>query len=200
MFQGLPSSSKRRTYLILASLLLQVVLLFIFVYHAPIFVTPSSVAWGQHGSADTLVYMAPPQAQLHSSPKKLLLRAKQKTQEKQKKVELAKSEAEPPRAGTPYGSLYQGPGSGRDARPALPLVFPDATVYSWQLGGLQGDVIVEVTIDEQGNVTATKILQSLRNEIDEKVIATLKTWRFRPATVDGVAISSRQDVHFHFPS
>jgi TonB family protein len=65
---------------------------------------------------------------------------------------------------------------------------------------LQGDVIVEVTIDEHGTVTQTKVVQSLQSDIDEKVIATLKNWRFRPASVDGVAISSRQDVHFHFPS
>ncbi len=61
-------------------------------------------------------------------------------------------------------------------------------------------MIVEVTIDTQGNVTETRVLQSLQQEIDDKVIATLRNWRFRPATVDGVAISSRQDVHFHFPS
>ena len=113
---------------------------------------------------------------------------------------VAEAGVEPARAGTPIGSLYHGPGSGNEARPALPLVFPDPAVYSWQLGGLQGDVIVEVTIDEQGNVTETRVLQSLQQNIDDKVIATLKSWRFRPATVDGVAISSRQDVHFHFPS
>jgi protein TonB len=78
-------------------------------------------------------------------------------------------------------------------------VFPDPAVFPWQLKGLQGDVIVEVTIDEQGQVTAMKILQSLQNDIDEKVLATLRGWRFRPASMDGVAISSRQDVHFHFP-
>ena len=61
-------------------------------------------------------------------------------------------------------------------------------------------MIVEVTIDSQGNVTQTRILQSLQQEIDQKVIATLRNWRFQPATVDGTAISSRQDVHFHFPS
>ena len=197
MFEGLPSSGKRRSYSILASLLLEAVLLFVFVYHAPIFVTPSSVAWGQHGTSEALVYMAPPQAQVHPTPKKVLLKPKKKQQEK---VEQAKAEVEVPRAGTPYGSLYQGPGSGRDARPALPLVFPDPSVYSWQLAGLQGDVIVEVTIDEHGNVTETKVLQSLRDEIDQKVLATVRNWRFRPATVDGIAISSRQDVHFHFPS
>jgi TonB family protein len=65
---------------------------------------------------------------------------------------------------------------------------------------MQGDVIVEVTIDEKGNVTNTKVIQSLLQEVDDKVIATLRNWRFKPASVDGIAISSRQDVHFHFPS
>jgi protein TonB len=88
-----------------------------------------------------------------------------------------------------------------EARPAFPVVFPDPAIYPWQLPkGLQGDVIVEVTIDEQGSVTETRILQSLQQDVDAKVLATVKNWRFKPATVDGVAISSRQDVHFHFPS
>jgi TonB family protein len=83
----------------------------------------------------------------------------------------------------------------------LPLVFPDPAIYPWQLAnGLQGEVVVEVTIDTSGSVTDTRILQSLKQDIDEKVIATLRTWHFKPATVDGVAISSRQDVHFRFPS
>jgi protein TonB len=59
---------------------------------------------------------------------------------------------------------------------------------------------VEVTIDAQGNVTDTRVLQSLQQDIDEKIVATLRGWRFEPATVDGAPISSRQDVHFHFPS
>ena len=61
-------------------------------------------------------------------------------------------------------------------------------------------MVVEVTIDEQGKVTETRLLQSLVREIDDRVIAAVRSWRFQPATVDGVAISSRQDVHFHFPS
>src|SRR5437867_3660236 len=89
----------------------------------------------------------------------------------------------------------------RAAALVLSFVLHCIVVYVWQLArGLQGDVIVEVTIDEQGNVTETRVLQSLQQDIDEKVIATLRNWRFKPATVDGVAISSRQDVHFHFPS
>jgi TonB family protein len=95
--------------------------------------------------------------------------------------------------------MFNGPVTGTEASPALPLVFPDPEIYPWQLNGVQGDVVVEVTIDEKGSVTNTRVLQSLKQDVDEKVIATLKNWRFKPALVDGVAISSRQDVHFHFP-
>jgi len=197
MFQTLSSPKSKSTYSILGSLLLEATVVFVCVYHAPIFVKPSSVAWGQRGISEDLLYSAPARVQLPPRPKKTLPRLKTKPMPK---PEVAKNEVEPARAGTPIGSLYHGPGSGSEAKPALPLVFPDPAVYSWQLGGVQGDVIVEVTIDEQGSVTETRILQSLQEDIDDKVIATLKSWRFRPATVDGVAISSRQDVHFHFPS
>src|SRR5690348_11342511 len=197
MFQTLSRPRKARAYSIIGSLLLHAIVLILCLYHAPIFVKPSSVAWGQHGRSEALVYTAQAQFEPQPLPKKPLLVRKAKPKPL---PEIAKAPVEPPRARTPVGSLYHGPGSGSEARPALPLVFPDPAVYSWQLGGLQGDVIVEITIDEQGAVTQTKVLQSLRDEIDEKVVATLRNWRFRPATVDGVAISSRQDVHFHFPS
>jgi TonB family protein len=84
--------------------------------------------------------------------------------------------------------------------PALPLIFPDPAIFPWQLSNVQGDVVVEVTIDEHGNVTNTRVLQSLRQEIDQKCVETLIGWRFKPATLEGMAIASRQDVHFHFPS
>jgi hypothetical protein len=32
------------------------------------------------------------------------------------------------------------------------------------------------------------------------VMATLRNWQFRPATMDGVPVVSKHDVHFHFPS
>jgi TonB family protein len=63
-----------------------------------------------------------------------------------------------------------------------------------------GDVVVEVTIDERGTVTATRVVQPLGYGLEDKVIAVLRNWRFMPATMDGVAIPSQQDVHFHFPS
>jgi protein TonB len=64
--------------------------------------------------------------------------------------------------------------------------------------GFEGDVIVEVTIDEQGKVTNKILVRGLGNGLDEQAIAVLENWRFRPATRDGVAIPSKQDVYFHF--
>ena len=55
-------------------------------------------------------------------------------------------------AGSPYGVHVPGtPLTGPAVMPALPQVFPDPAVARSELPpGIQGDVIVEVTIDEQG--------------------------------------------------
>ncbi len=197
MFNIPKHGSRRSTLSLLASFLLHCLILFLWLHRTPLFVKSSSVAWGQRGQSDTLVYF-PRTADLKPVSKQLLFRAKQTPKSPKEVPEKVSASA---RSGVPYGSLYHGPGSGIEARPALPIVFPDPPIYPWQLPrGLQGDVIVEVTIDEQGNVTETRLLQSLQEDIDEKVITTLRNWHFKPATLDGTAISSRQDVHFHFPS
>ena len=193
MFDIPQPRTRKRNLAILVSFLIHGLLAFIWLDRAPMFVKPSAVAWGQHGASTELVYV--PRQIERPQLKKQPIRVT-----KRKPVELpAPTPAELARAGTPLGSLSTGPGTGIEAKPAIPLVFPDPAIYPWQLKGMQGDVVVEITIDERGNVTATKILQSFQQEIDEKVLATLKGWRFRPASMDGVAISSRQDVHFHFP-
>jgi len=102
-------------------------------------------------------------------------------------------------AGSPLGTVLEGPLTGEEVRPALPLVSPDPTVASAELAGLQGDVVVEVTIDEKGNIVQKIVLQSLAPTIDGKVLEALENWRFRPATRNGVAIPSKQDVFYHFP-
>ena len=171
-------------------------MVFLWLDRAPIFVQPSAVAWGLHGRSANVIYFPRPQ----TLPVEKSHRLERKIKREPAK-ELPRQTVESARAGAPQGSLLNGPASGTEAKPALPLVFPDPVIYPGQLAnGVQGDVVVEVTIDEQGRVTETRILQSLQEDIDKKVVSTLKNWRFRPATVDGLAISSRQDVHFHFPS
>lgn len=197
MFQIPQPNDNQKRMALAASLIAHSVIVFLWLNRAPMFIQPSSVAWGIHGNSANLIYF-PRVAEPTKSPKKLHFRPK--TRQKPA-IEAPQQPVESARAGAPEGSLAQGPVTGVEASPALPLVFPDPSIYPWQLPkGLQGDVIVEVTIDEHGIVTETKVVQSLQSDIDDKVIATLKNWRFRPASVDGVAISSRQDVHFHFPS
>jgi TonB family protein len=95
----------------------------------------------------------------------------------------------------------EGPSFGDEVKPALPIDFQEPTIHRSELPiGLQGDVVVEITIDEQGKVVQERLLQGLGYGIDEKVIAAVHDWTFRPATRNGVAIPSKHDVHFHFPS
>lgn len=104
-------------------------------------------------------------------------------------------------AGSPVGTTITGMVAGHEVRLAFPLVFPDPPIPRSELPqGLQGDVIVEVTIDARGEVVETRVLQAIGHGIDEKILSTLRTWRFTPATLDGVPVASKHDVHFHFPS
>jgi TonB family protein len=197
MFQIPQPKNNRKRMALAVSLMAHCMVVYLWLNRAPLFIQPSSVAWGIHGNSANLIYF-PKVAEPTKTAKKLHFRPKTK---QKPAIEAPQQPVESARAGSPEGSLAQGPVTGVEASPALPLVFPDPSIYPWQLPkGLQGDVVVEVTIDEHGVVTETKVVQSLQSDIDDKVIATLKNWRFRPASVDGVAISSRQDVHFHFPS
>jgi periplasmic protein TonB len=64
--------------------------------------------------------------------------------------------------------------------------------------GVQGDVVIDVTIDPTGKVADLAVLHTLGYGIESSVIGTLKTWTFRPATKDGSPIASVQELHFHF--
>jgi protein TonB len=99
------------------------------------------------------------------------------------------------------GSLTTGFANEHDVKIALPVFYPDPPVVRAKLPDwVRGDVIVEVTIDENGKVSQTRVLQTVGYGLENTIAETLRSWRWVPAKVDGVAVASRQDVHFHFPS
>ena len=101
-------------------------------------------------------------------------------------------------AGLPYGTLRSGAFSGNEIRPALPITTSDPSVYPWQLPASPGNEIIEITIDERGEIVRKTVLQSLGPDIDDKCLAALDNWHFHPATRNGTAIPSKQDAIFPF--
>jgi TonB family protein len=101
-------------------------------------------------------------------------------------------------AGLPYGSVPGGPVYGDEIRPALPIATADPVVYPWQRPDSEGKVIIEITIDERGEIVRKTVIQSLGAAIDSQCLAALEGWRFQPAMRNGMAIPSKQDAIFPF--
>ena len=194
-----------------------VALLGVLFYHAaPQFVSLSDVDLGiPHSSgSQSIIYLAPvgpEQAKASPQEPKLTLRAKltpkpraPKPEPKPQELAAATAENAPEqtaRGGSPFGRVPGSPLTGDEVIPAFPVVYPDPPVSGADLpSGVHGDVIVEVTIDPQGNVVETKLLQGIGYGIEQKVLQVLQRWRFHPAMRDGVTIASQHIVHFHYPS
>lgn len=187
------------------------------IYHAaPAFLTPSEVDLGvPHSSgSQSLIYLAPvgpEQAKVSPEHPKLALRAKLVPKPKPQKPEpkphedAAATAPDAPlqtaRGGSPFGRVPGSPMTGDEVVPAFPDVYPDPPVSRADLpAGVQGDVIVEVTIDPQGNVVEAKLLQGIGYGIEQKVLQVLQRWHFHPAMRDGMTVASQHIVHFHYPA
>jgi TonB family protein len=187
------------------------------IFHNPrvIELSPAWLAYGDGPHTYQLVYLPPGKDDAPTNAAKLLFpQHVSKPQRLLPKSEPPKPAPEPQqvladadsgdhnsRAGSPLGTMIDGPITGHEVHVAYPTVYPNPPVDRAALPrDLVGDVVIEVTIDSQGNVVETKIVQAIGHGIDEKVEATLRQWHFQPATLDGTPVASKHDVHFHFPS
>ena len=216
MFEPIPrANGKRRNAALAASFAGHLALLSFLLYHAAAaFVVPSDVQLGiphSYGSR-SIIYLAPigpeheqtPEAQpkvaLHRSPKPA---AAHKPEPRREPPAMPAADApdETARGGSPFGRVPGSPLTFEEVVPAFPVVYPDPPVSNADLPvGVHGDVIVEVTIDPEGNVVGTKLIQGIGYGVEQKVLAVLQRWRFHPAVRDGATIASQHIVHFHYPS
>jgi len=210
--QACKALHRRWSWALSSSAAVHILLLAIMCWPAgPIFVRPIQIAHGEGGHATpvSIPLYLPSDIQAATQNRPELLSLPIPTRKKPQKSRLKKrtnvldqeTSSGAAEAGSPLGSAYDGPASGDEIKPALPVTFQDLKIPRSELpGGVQGDVIVEITIDAQGVVVEERLLQGLGHGVDERVIAVLRDWRFRPATRNGVPIPSKHDVHFHFPS
>ena len=193
----------------------------------PLLLSPVSVAMGQNGKSVTRLFWSSrnPDDSAHSSSDlatqkyrhqrlshdKLIWKAPTAVAKLAQQNPLARNTAEDnsktqtlsalghgAQAGLPYGTLNSGSFYGDEIRPALPITTSDPVVWPWQLPTAAGNEIIEITIDERGEITKKTVLQSLGPDIDSKCLAALENWRFRPATRNGSPIASKQDAIFPF--
>jgi len=217
MFEQMPQPERKRQGLsILLSFAIQLALLLALLYSAaPTFVTPSDVDFGiSHSSGSrSIVYLAPvgpEQSKPPANEPRLTLRSSLPAKPKPPKAEPKRGHSaasadnapeETARGGSPFGRAPGSPLTGDEVIPAFPDVYPDPPVARGELpAGVQGDVIVEVTIDSRGDVIETKLLQGIGYGVEQKVLQVLQRWHFHPAMRDGVTIASQHIVHFHYPS
>lgn len=217
MFEELPRPKRgRRNAGMVVSLAAHVAFLALLLYHgAPAFVSFSETDLGMPNSygSRSITYLAPvgpertPAAEEHA--KLALPRIAPKPAPRPKPAERHEPAAktadnapdETARGGSPFGRVPGSPMTFDEVVPAFPVVYPDPAVSRGDLpAGVQGDVIVQVTIDPQGNVVETRLIQGIGYGIEQKVLDVLQRWRFHPAVRDGVNIASQHIVHFHYPS
>ncbi len=63
---------------------------------------------------------------------------------------------------------------------------------------IDGEVVLQVTIAEDGSVRNPKVVQSLGYGLDESAMKSIVQWRYRPARKDGVAVAIVVTVNFRF--
>ena len=54
---------------------------------------------------------------------------------------------------------------------------------------IQGSVILQTTIDKNGDITDVKVLKGLHMGLSEAAVASVRQWKFKPATLNGKPVA-----------
>lgn len=64
--------------------------------------------------------------------------------------------------------------------------------------GVQGRVVLELTVDEDGRVAAARVLKSLHPKLDEAATVAARALRFAPGTLDDRPVRVRIPYSYVF--
>lgn len=64
--------------------------------------------------------------------------------------------------------------------------------------GSNGNIILNAVIDTHGSIAELTVLQGLSDSIDQQVMATVRSWIFKPATRNGQPVTSEQEIILHY--
>ncbi len=96
-----------------------------------------------------------------------------------------------------YGSGYHGDGPfqvGGNISPPVKIHSPQPHyTEEARMARIQGIVILQTIVDEQGDVRQIKVLKDLPLGLTESAVETVAAWKFEPAKRDGVPVP----VFFH---
>ena len=105
----------------------------------------------------------------------------------------------PPITSTASGESVYRPGVDRVSLPKCTYT-PNPQSEEVRKFQLSGTIFVDAVINSEGTPENVRIIRGLPNGLNDRTIATLKTWRCNPALKDGKPVASRVqfEVHFEF--
>lgn len=149
--------------------------------------------------AETMAMAARPSASEAVTYKSLLLREKAKLTSKPKERRALTEEADRLQGqALELQKREQAPVSGSVTRPVKISGFTPETPEEARKAGVSGVVILEAVIDELGNVQDVRVLKGLHPALDEKAAEALRTWKFKPATMDGKPVKVYYTMTMNF--
>jgi len=95
--------------------------------------------------------------------------------------------------GTASGAKRAGEGQEPKIVKKVDPVYPEGA----RKQGLQGDVIIEATVDEAGNVKEAKVLRGV-NGLNQAALDAVEQWTYEPAVVDGKPKAMKFTVTIRF--
>jgi TonB family protein len=67
-----------------------------------------------------------------------------------------------------------------------------------RIAKFQGSLVLLVKVSEEGGAADLKVLNGLPFGLNQKALSTVRTWRFRPATLDGKAVPVQVPIEVTF--